>query len=134
MKYICDIYNFWSRKYILASFKYMSSIFQIYVRYILVNIYIKYMWNYILNIQLLEKIYFICFDIYLTYIFFPFFLCGISKANTTIWLLQNINSFYYSFILLKCCFNRILGFHHLKKFERFIVVMAIHFSECKVEH
>ena len=34
MKYtICDIYNFWSRKYILASFKYMSNIFwQIYIR------------------------------------------------------------------------------------------------------
>ena len=29
--------------------------------------------KYILNIQLLEKIYFIDFDIYLTYIFFP---CG----------------------------------------------------------
>ena len=40
MKYIRDIYNFWSQKYILASFKYMSSIFQIYVRYILANIYI----------------------------------------------------------------------------------------------
>ena len=38
----------------------MSSIFQIYFRYIL-------------NIQLLEKIYFIHFDIFLTYIFFPYF-------------------------------------------------------------
>ena len=27
IKHICDIYNFWPRKYILASFKYMSSIF-----------------------------------------------------------------------------------------------------------
>ena len=45
MKYICDIYNFWPQKYISASFKYMSSICQIYVRYILANIYIKYMWN-----------------------------------------------------------------------------------------
>ena len=27
MKYICDIYNFWSREYILASFKYMSDMF-----------------------------------------------------------------------------------------------------------
>ena len=25
MKYICDIYNFWSREYILASFKYTTS-------------------------------------------------------------------------------------------------------------
>ena len=46
----------------------MSTIFQIYVRYILTNIYVKY----ILNIQVLEKIYFIHFDIYFAYIFFPF--------------------------------------------------------------
>ena len=45
MKYICDIYNFWPRKYILASFKYMSSVFQMNVRYILANIYIKHIWN-----------------------------------------------------------------------------------------
>ena len=70
---ICNLYNFWSQKYILASFKYMSNIFQIYTRYILENIYIKYVWNYNLNTQLLAKIYFIHFDIYLTYIFFPFF-------------------------------------------------------------
>ena len=38
MKYICDVYNFWKRKYISASFKYMSSICQIYFRYILINI------------------------------------------------------------------------------------------------
>ena len=43
MKYRRAIYNFWKRKYILASFKYMSSIFQIYGRYILANVYIKYM-------------------------------------------------------------------------------------------
>ena len=29
--------------------------------------------KYVLNTQLLEKIYFIHFDIYLEYIFFPFF-------------------------------------------------------------
>ena len=34
------------------------------------------MWNYILNIQLLEKIYFIHFDIYLTYLFFSIFFHG----------------------------------------------------------
>ena len=47
----------------------MPSIFQIYVRYILANIYIKY----ILNIQLLEKIYFIHLDISYMDIFFIFF-------------------------------------------------------------
>ena len=40
MKYIDEIYNFWKRKYIWASFKYTSSIFQIYVRYILANIWV----------------------------------------------------------------------------------------------
>ena len=75
VKYICDIYNFWKRKYIiLASFKYMSSVFKIcriyFGKYIYIyKIYVKY----ILNVQLLKKIYFIHFDIYLTYIFFPFF-------------------------------------------------------------
>ena len=71
MKYIWVIYNFWKRKYISVSFKYMSSICQIYGRYILANIYIYIIYvKYILNIQLLEKIYFIHFDIYLTYEFF----------------------------------------------------------------
>ena len=40
IKYICDIYNIWSSKYILVPFKYMSSIFQIYL-------YFKYNFTYI---------------------------------------------------------------------------------------
>ena len=46
--------------------KYILNICQIYFGKYIYKIYVKY----ILNIQLLEKIYFIHFDIYLTYIFF----------------------------------------------------------------
>ena len=36
--YVCHIYNFWPRKYISASLKYMSSICKMYFKYILTNI------------------------------------------------------------------------------------------------
>ena len=42
----------------------------IYVKYILANISQKIYAKYILIIQLLKKIYFVYFDIYVTYIFF----------------------------------------------------------------
>ena len=49
--------------------KYISNICQIYLGKYIYKIYVKY----ILNIQLMEKIYFIHFDTYLTYIFVLFF-------------------------------------------------------------
>ena len=39
-------------------------------------------------------------------------LTEISKVKITIWGLLNINSPYRIFMLLKCCFNQIPGFHY----------------------
>ena len=52
IKYICDIYNFCTQKYISASLTYMSSICRIYLTFIK-KIYV----NYILIIQLSAKIF-----------------------------------------------------------------------------
>ena len=61
IKYICDVCNFLIWKYILASWKCISSIRQLYyVEYMLANISHFYEKN-------ICKIYFIHFDIYLTY-------------------------------------------------------------------
>ena len=69
MKYIYATYTTFENENI---FRRHLNTCQVYVRYVLANIYKIYV-KYILNIQLLKKIYFIHFDIYLTYIFFP---CG----------------------------------------------------------
>ena len=49
---------------------YFEGVGIIYVKYILANISQKIYAEYILNIQIFAKIYFISFDIYVTYIFF----------------------------------------------------------------
>ena len=92
--------------YISTSFKYMSSICQIYIY----KIYVKY----ILNIQLLVRIYFIRFDIYLTCIFFP---CGWyfpdfssgTKYYCSSWITRN--TFTMQKKKISCMYHRLCNFY-----------------------
>ena len=113
VKYVCDIYNFWPRKYISASLKYVSNIFsRIYLTFVK-KIYVKY----ILIIEFLAKIYFISFDRYLTYTFFP---CRNKPPGKKIYV-PNIQLFVVKIYSTYIMSNRFLRIY-------FVLITKIYFN------